>query len=269
MEITKRFSIRHGMETEPSEPVFDDAPKRLRFFILETLQQSFYPQVALGIVARVLCKPGLIVGTPPGAVLWKTVQHNIDDCKWPEVYNLIEAMYAELRSSSLAGAILFEKEVNRVFGEESIGWKLDSDGLLQRTLPAAVHVQVEQIFAELEAPRFSPALVHLRSAYEAYNARPRSDLDVCSKIFDALESVAKEGFSLPNGTFGDVLKKARGAFSPETISTLEKLYAMASNHFRHGNTEPFALRPSETDFVYVTCLAGMMLFVRFAAMSGS
>jgi hypothetical protein len=262
IEITKRFSIRHGMESEPSEPVFDDAPRRLRFFVLETLQQSFYPHVARQLVARVFCKHDLLVGTMPDATLWKTVQRHLDECAWPEIYNLIEAMYSELKLSGLSQAILFEKQVNQVFAEESIGWKLDEDGLLQRTLPAAVHVQMEQIFAEMEAPRFAAALVHLRSAYEAYNARPRSDLDVCSKIFDALESVAKEVFSLPSGTFGDVLKKAKTTFSHETISTLEKLYALANNHFRHGRTTPFALSMAETDFVYVTCLAGMMLFVR-------
>jgi hypothetical protein len=87
---------------------------------------------------------------------------------------------------------------------------------------------------------------------------------VCTNIFDALESVAKAVCSLPNGTFGDVLKlqKTRDAFSGQTISTLEKVYALASAHFRHGMTEPFNLKPAEVDFVYVTCLAGIMLFVR-------
>jgi len=91
---------------------------------------------------------------------------------------------------------------------------------LQRTLPAVVQVQVEQVFRELGAPRFSPALAHVKSAIDFYNARPRNDLGVCTNIFDALESGAKEVFSLPNGTFGDVLKlpKVRGSFSAQTIS---------------------------------------------------
>ena len=77
-----------------------------------------------------------------------------------------------------------------------------------------------RVFRELGAPRFSPALAHVKSAIDFYNARPRNDLGVCTNIFDALESVAKEVFSLPNRTFGDVLKlpKLRGSFSAQTIS---------------------------------------------------
>jgi len=53
-----------------------------------------------------------------------------------------------------------------------------------------------------------------------------------------------------------------GILAAETISTLEKLYGTANAHFRHGMTEPFKLQSGETDFVYLTCMAGMLLFVR-------
>jgi hypothetical protein len=115
-----------------------------------------------------------------------------------------------------------------------------------------------------ERPVFAPALAHIVASYKAYNARPRRDFDVCSNAFDGCESVAKEVFGLPTGTFGDALKEARSKnrFAAETISTLEKLYATANSHFRHGMTEPFRLNPSEVDFVYLTCLAVVLLFVR-------
>lgn len=216
------------------------------------------------IAGRTLCKPGLVTkrGDSPYAV-WITLRPVIETCQWWEIYNLIEALWQEIEhEQGAAQAMLFQKELNEVFGEESIGWQMDMTGTLQRILPAAASVPIEEIFRELQSARFAPAFQQVVSARAAYNARPRRDLDVCMNIFDALESVAKEVFSMPTATFGDVLKKARRAFSSETISTLEKLYALASSHFRHGRTEPFALSPPETDFVYVTCLAGIMLFVR-------
>jgi hypothetical protein len=256
------------MEAEPSAPVFENAPKRLRFFLLEAFQHFIAPRDALKVVGRTLCDPGLLtfINARLPLLVWREIGKCIDRCKSADVYNLIEAMWTHLSIIGLHKQ--FAEDLNRVFGEESSGWKLDNDGILQRTLPAIVSVQVEQSFRELEAPRFSPALTQVRSAYKAYNGHPRVDLEVCANIFDALESVAKEVFSLPNGTFSDVLKKARGIFSAETISTLEKVYALASNHFRHGMTEPFKLTPAETDFVYVTCLAGIMLFVRSSAPVG-
>jgi hypothetical protein len=248
------------METEPSAPVFDDAPPRLRYFLVEAFQIHISYHRALGIVGRALCKPKLATtyASVPIAV-WQEINDYIHACQWWEVYDVIEELWQGLNPEKQRQ---FAKDLNEFFGKESIGWTLDHNGHLQRVLPAVIQGQAEQIFRELEDPRFAPALVQVRSAHKAYNARPRADLDVCMNIFDALESVAKEVFSLPTATFGDVLKKARGTLSSETISTLEKLGGLASSHFRHGRTEPFALKPGETDFVYVTCFAGMMLFVR-------
>jgi hypothetical protein len=260
VEIRKRFSIRHGVEAQPNEPVFEDAPMRLRFFVLETLQTSITYHRASMIVGRALCKPELGTFVSPYPIqVWQKLGPYIYQGDWWEVYNLIEAIWKELEPAHRRN---FAEDLNRVFSEESIGWKLDEAGCLQRTLPATVQAQVEEVFRELQIPRFASALTLVKSAHKAYNARPRTDRDVCTNIFDALESVAKEVFGQPNATFGHVLKKANGVFAAETISTLEKLYGMANAHFRHGMTEPFKLKSGETDFVYLTCLAGMLLFVR-------
>jgi hypothetical protein len=57
----KRFSLRHGKEAEPSQAIFEDAPQRLRYFVLEYLRNIFYGNAALELVGRVLCHPELIV----------------------------------------------------------------------------------------------------------------------------------------------------------------------------------------------------------------
>ena len=69
---------------------------------------------------------------------------------------------------------------------------------------------------------------------------------------------------MPSATLGDVIKTARakGILAPETLAILEKIYALASNHFRHGMTQPFSLSAPEVDFVYVNCMAAILLFVR-------
>jgi hypothetical protein len=47
-EHPKRFSLRHGFEAAPEQPIFDDAPKRLRFFVLEFLIQKGDPPALPG-----------------------------------------------------------------------------------------------------------------------------------------------------------------------------------------------------------------------------
>ncbi len=248
------------MEEQPSKPIFEDAPKRLRFFVFESFMKYVPWHRASILVGRALCKPELSIRRSDVPTdVWQKLSPYVHRSDWWDVYNWIEAMWNELPAPSRQE---FEKNLNAVFSEESIGWMLDAHGSLERTLPAAIHSQVEQVFRELEAPRFAPALSQVMSAHKAHNARPRADRDVCTNIFDALESVAKEVFSLPTATFGQVLKKANGTFASETISTLEKLYGMANSHFGHGMTEPFKLHGGETDFVYITCLASILLFVR-------
>jgi hypothetical protein len=45
----------------------------------------------------------------------------------------------------------------------------------------------------------------------------------------------------------------------DTISVLQKLYDMANNHFRHGLTTLFVLKPAEVDYVLVSCVGGILL----------
>jgi hypothetical protein len=143
---------------------------------------------------------------------------------------------------------------------------MSAEGQLERQLPKIASVGEETAFRELRAPRFASALAHINAARTAYNARPRRDREVCSEAFDALESVAKEVFLLPSGTFGDAIKVARskGILAAETLSVLEKIYALGSNHFRHGMTTAFALTGPEVEFVYLSCISGILMLVHLA-----
>ena len=179
---------------------------------------------------------------------------------------MLEGIYAELEYMTSGLRLSFVDELNEVFGEESVGWRINATGHLDRQLPKIASAQEEAVFKELQTPRFSSGLAHLICSRQAYNARPRRDREVCSEAFDALESVAKEVLSLPTGTFGDAIKTARSRslLSSETLSILEKIYALRSNHFGHGMTTPFALKGPEVEFVYLSCIGGMLMFVRLA-----
>jgi hypothetical protein len=260
----ERFSLRYNYELKPAHPIFDEAPKRLVFFLVESFLKYLHTYDSMRIIGKALCRPELMATIITPYDVWHETFPDLEKRNGWEVYNLIEPLYAGLTERNhYAHAREFEDGLNAVFGEESIGWKL-KNGKLERTLPLAAREQVDAVFKELENPRFAPSLTHIIAAYKAYNSGPQRGLDVCSYAFDGCESVAKEVFGMPTATFGDVLKEARNrkSFAPETISTLEKLYALSNNHFRHGMTEPFSLSPSEVDFVYLTSLAGILLFAR-------
>lgn len=198
-------------------------------------------------------------GSPMGGFRY-AVGRDIGKAPWQRVYDLIIRLRAELP--------LFHAEyrmvVNRLLAGYRIAWDLGEDGRLHRVLPPAAQIQVEATFRELSQPRFASALSSYRAGMNAYDDRPQRGQDACKNLFDALESVAKEAFGIPSGTFGDVLKEAgkRKSMANDTIGVLQKLYNMANNHFRHGMTTPFSLKTAEVDFVLGASVAGMLLFIR-------
>jgi hypothetical protein len=143
-------------------------------------------------------------------------------------------------------------------------WELNNQGHLQRVLPVAAEVLIFAAISELSSERFAPALELFNAARGAFDDRPRRNRDTCSNIFDAMESVAKEVFQLPNSTFGSVLSHIRGTqgLQNETISILEAVNTLRNRKFGHGMTEQFDLSSAEVDFTYLTCIGAILLFAR-------
>jgi hypothetical protein len=81
-------------------------------------------------------------------------------------------------------------------------------------------------------------------------------------VFDAMESVGRTRFG--GATFGDVLDnlRTRGGIDRFTLSTLRSIETVRNNHFGHGARDPFGLLPAEVDFIYLACIAGILLLVR-------
>jgi hypothetical protein len=94
--------------------------------------------------------------------------------------------------------------------------------------------------------------------------RPRRDRDTCSNVFDALESVAKIKYNTPADTFGQVKNhiEQNNLASPEIVGAFTALNQMRNQHFGHGMVVHFNLGAAEVDFVYLTCIASILLLTR-------
>jgi hypothetical protein len=131
-------------------------------------------------------------------------------------------------------------------------------------LPVAAQAQVSEAFAELENPRFEPALELFKAGKDAFDARPRRDRDACSNVFDALESVAKEKYALPTATYGQVVARLRTnvTFNGDIIALLSGLNDLRNHNFGHGMTTQFSLTSAEVDFTYLACMSAILLLAR-------
>jgi hypothetical protein len=211
---------------------------------------------------RVICQScGVTPSGQPHGGFGYAAGRTIDRVEWPRVYDLICRLWANLEWGEQAS---YHTGVNRILAGYNIAWDLGEDGQLHRVLPPVAIRQVEAAYRELGQPRFAAALKSFRDGISAYDDRPQRGRDTCKNLFDALESVSKEMFGMPTATFGNVLVEARKkqAMASETVSVLQKLYDMANGNFRHGMTTPFVLAPAEVDFVFTTCVGGIILFLR-------
>ena len=245
-------------------PVEDDAPQGLRQEFIDAAFHILGPAPLFG-ERRLYDIAAQSLGVAPSGQPYAGFRHasgrDLSKADWQRVYDVICRLWPEVPWDLQAE---YRAAVNRILAAYRIAWDLGEDGQLHRLLPPVAQSQIEAAFRELSRPEFAPALQLFRESVAAYDDRPRRDRDSCCNIFDALESVAKAVREMPTKTFGDVLAEVRRGqvMSSDTIAVLRKLYDMANNHFRHGMTTPWTLKPAEVDFVWVTCIAGILLFVR-------
>lgn len=190
------------------------------------------------------------------------IGRDIARTSWSRFYDLVVALWPYFLRRNVHEQ--YRVAVNRLLAAYRIAWELRDDGHLHRVLPQPMVAQVNVAFAELSDPRYSGALALAIAARDAYDARPRRDRDACGNAFDAMESAAQTRLQMSGRRFDDVVAavRVRGMFHPSTVDVLEKVNALRHRTFGHGTTGPFALSPAETDFVYLSCMSGIILFVR-------
>ena len=248
--------------------VADDAPAGLRqewvdavYLVLERQPRGFSNKDERKLYNIVSQSLGIQPSGEPYSGFRYAISRDVGRADWQRFYDLISRVAGEIPQ-------IFQTEyrqlVNQLLAAYRIAWELDKDDHLHRVLPAAIGIQVEAAFRELSQPRFSAALASFQQGMAAYNDRPQRGKDACKNIFDAVEATAKEVMQMPTATFGNVLTVIRKAqsLSAETLASLQRLYDLANNHFRHGMTNPFALKSAEIDYVLVSCFGAILLFIR-------
>lgn len=261
--VSRTFSSQ--FEDASSRAVDDDAPLGLRqeyvdtiYFVFERSPCGFDERRLHNIICQSL---GVQPSGNPYSGFRYAIGREVNNAPWQRFYDLIIRVAAEVPTIF---QVEYRQLVNQLLASYKIAWELGNDDKLHRVLPGGISAQVESVFHELGQPRFASALASFREGITAYDDRPRREKDACKNIFDALEATAKTVGQMQTGTFGDVLNSIRKVqyLSSETLSSLQKLYDLANNHFRHGTTKPFSLKPIEVDYFVVSCLGAILLFVR-------
>ena len=255
-------------DTTATRDVDNDAPAWLRqewvdaaYLLLERQPRGFSEDDERKLYNTISQSLGIQPSGRPSSGFRHAIGRDVGKADWQRFYDVIIRFAAGIPQNLQAE---YRQLVNQLLATYRIAWEMDDNDHLRRFLPAAISSQVEAAFRELSQPRFSAALASFQQGMAAYNDRPPRGKDACKNIFDAVEATAKEVHQMPTATFGNVLVEIRKAqsLSSETQTSLQKLYDLANKHFRHGMTEPFALKSAEVDYVLVSCCGAILLFVR-------
>lgn len=284
----------------PTKQILDDAPEWLRQAFFSSILSKYtyidgdsrYPnsdERPLGI--KKLCEDFCLLQRElPNEAMYDSwscegaLKEQVLTCAWYYFYDLVEKVAHELISCDASvyhaedivplSADEFEKltkrlkysydeyrqQVNDLFEDQSIGWRLDAVGDLQRNLPKLL--QEKLVATEKKLDGFESAREHYKKAIKYTQSRSGDPENAIKEIVSAIESMGKR-FYPKTKTLGDVLKHAKAAndFPELLIGMLQKFYDFtnATPAIRHGHDTSSKIKLEDAEF----CLHVGTSFIRY------
>lgn len=263
--MDKTFSERHNLHAPDAEiSIRNDAPAGLRSAIPIIAKNS---GMSPGTMRNITC--GVLLVTPdasnwsPYPNIWEEVINHIRSCAWFEVYDIAEALYSHLasedRSENLrpTRAPEFERDLNRVFRREGIGFEIRDGTILYRGDEAFTQT-TSQAASVLDQASQVTAARQIEEALQDLSRRPEPDVTgAIHHAFAALEAVARHITGQPKPTLGKLVSML--GLPPPLDGAVEKLWGYASQRARHV-VEGNEIDTSEAELM-VTIAAALCTFL--------
>src|SRR5713101_3430188 len=181
------FSKRYGFKETPSRLVRDEAPKNLRAVLLAVFERYGYgPKYVGNLICRIKRYiPEEHLGHQPN---WYVISLMMNQLEWHEVYDLVERLCADgVQSKSQ-----LEREINELFEEYGIGWKV-VDGVVKERGDETHERLVQNAVGALQATGRTTAADEMKMAITALSRRPEPDTRAAvSRVIGAVEALARD-----------------------------------------------------------------------------
>jgi hypothetical protein len=249
------FSKRHRYSAPKEISVWEDAPKNLRYFVLQAaIDLKWEPSQLLEVVCRVLRAVPDSSNWSEYPNIWNEVEWLVGRCDWFRVYDIIEAisahMYKEDENCRFRTnvAARYAEAINEFCVEEGIGWQLVNGEIVTRG-DEAFEVVVKEGTAALQASERPTAATHLHEALQDLSRRPQADLPgAVYHAVGSLECVARDISGGGNATLGEIVKRYPDLLPKPLDEAAAKIWGYASNEARHV-TEGRAMSREEAELL--------------------
>ena len=229
--MTERFSDRQGYRPSAAPvTVREDAPSGLRGAIpLIAEEAGMMPSV----MRRVICGVLLVRPDPDNWSEYPNIRDEVfrlmEDAPWYKVYDIAEAIYAELATNDAWAS--FERRLNDFLVENGIGWEL-RDGRITHRGSEAFARSTHEIPDQLDESGFQRAANEMREALGDISRRPEPDITgAVQHAMAALEATARGVTDRPNPTLGKLVSVLD--LPAPLDQALHKLWGYASDRGRH------------------------------------
>jgi HEAT repeat protein len=223
--MAETFSKRYGLVKPSARLVRDDAPKELRRALPAVFQRQRY---GAEFVGKSICHlkrliPETQLGYDPA---WNVVQLLMDRLQWNEVYDLVELLCPYPEESQYSS---FTADVNELFEEQGIGWKL-VDGLVFERGDETHERLVQEAVEALTKTGLPTATKELKEALAALSQRPEPDTrGAVIRAIGAVEALARDVTKNPNATLGALANQLPSPLN----QVVGKLWGYVSEQGRH------------------------------------
>jgi hypothetical protein len=237
--MQERFSDRHGYRgTEQEISIREDAPANLRAAVPLIAKAAGMTPTAM---RRVICEVLLVRPDPDNRSdypnVWGEVNGLIEECPWFKVYDIAEALHADLAFHFRDRAENFRDRLNQYFRGNGIGWQMTDGLIVYRGSEAFTDATREAVAVLTEVGR-SAAANEIHEALQDISRRPTPDVTgAIQHAIAALECTARDVTGEVNLTLGRLVPKLK--LVPPMDVAVEKLWGYASDrarHIREGHT---------------------------------
>ncbi len=234
------FSRRHGYSPRaPEIKIRKAAPDDFRFMLLQNADQKagLTPKRMRPIVCGVL----RVRPNPNNWSEYPNIQQEVAnlvyDCKWHQVYDILEAIWDFLNRRNPFRVEGFETAINECFIEMGIGWKL-VDGKVEARGDDAQETILRRASEALEVASMPTAQGELREALTDLSRRPEPDLSgAVHHAMAALECVARRVCGDSKRPLGELLKRYKDLFPKPLDDAISKVWGYSSEVARHARED--------------------------------
>jgi hypothetical protein len=203
---------------------------------------------------------------------WADLRTLLKGAMWFNFYDFVEAVGKSLKYAEAASLVpecfgfgRYEHNLNELFNEECIGWRLNDKSELEKHIPTALSKRLAATDKSL-SDKFEPARKHYQKAIQYTLGTQPDPENAIKEVTSAVESVGR--ILYPNAsTLGDVVKEMRkqGRWPSHLVTMIEKYYAYASSEpaIRHGATVSSQVLLADAEF----CLHVGAAIIRYLAES--